>query len=61
MVRAMKDDIARSDLKTILHSKRANLYYLEKCRIMQKDGRIVYLTETKKRTCFGIFRLPTQQ
>nr|DAY08726.1 MAG TPA: hypothetical protein [Caudoviricetes sp.] len=29
VVRAMKDDIARSDLKTILHSKRANLYYLE--------------------------------
>jgi len=52
VVRAMKDDIARSDLKTILHSKRANLYYLEKCRIMQKDGRIVYLTETKKENLF---------
>ena len=44
----MIEDIVKSDLKTILHSKRANLYYLEKCRIMQKDGRIVYLTETKK-------------
>ncbi len=36
-----------TDLKAILHSKRANIYYLEKCRIMQKDGRILYLTETK--------------
>ena len=57
----MIEDIVKSDLKTILHSKRANLYYLEKCRIMQKDGRIVYLRRRKKRTCFGIFRLPTQQ
>ncbi len=36
-----------SDLKAILHSKRANLYYLEKCRVMVKDGRVVYLTQVK--------------
>ena len=36
-----------SDLKAILHSKRANLYYLEYCRVMQKDGRVLYLTEGK--------------
>ena len=36
-----------TDLKAILHSKRANIYYLEKCRIMAKDGRVVYLTEAK--------------
>ena len=24
-----------SDLKAILHSKRANVYYLEYCRVMQ--------------------------
>lgn len=36
-----------SDLKAILHSKRANIYYLEHCRVMQKDGRILYLTEAK--------------
>ena len=35
-------------LKSILHSKRANLYYLEKCRVMQKDGRVLYLTEESK-------------
>jgi len=34
-----------TDLKAILHSKRANIYYLEKCRVMQKDGRVLYLTE----------------
>ena len=36
-----------SNLKAILHSKRANIYYLEKCRVMQKDGRVLYLTEAK--------------
>lgn len=36
-----------SDLKAILHSKRANIYYLEKCRVMQKDGRVLYLTEAR--------------
>ena len=36
-----------TDLKAILHSRRANIYYLEKCRVMQKDGRVLYLTEAK--------------
>ncbi len=40
-------DIVGSDLKTILHSKRANIFYLEKCRVMVKDGRVVYLMEDK--------------
>ena len=34
-----------TDLKAILHSKRANIYFLEYCRVMQKDGRVLYLTE----------------
>ncbi len=38
---------ALTDLKAILHSKRANIYYLEMCRIMQKNGRVLYLTEEK--------------
>ncbi len=42
------DDLSPTDLKTILHSKRANMYYLEHCRVMQKDGRVLYLTEAKK-------------
>ena len=38
---------ALTDLNAILHSKRANIYYIEKCRVMQKDGRVVYLSEAK--------------
>lgn len=41
------DSSLLSDLKPILHSKRVNIYYLEKCRVMQKDGRVLYLTEAK--------------
>lgn len=41
-------EIEASNLKVILHSKRANIYYLEKCRVMQKDGRVLYLTEGKR-------------
>ena len=39
-----------SDLKAILHSKRANLYYLDKCRVLVKDGRVVYLTQAKNQS-----------
>lgn len=49
-------DLSSSDLKAILHSKRANLYYLEHCRVMQKDGRILYLTEAKKNNQY--FNIP---
>ena len=50
------DPISSTDLKTILHSKRANLYYLEHCRVMQKDGRVLYLTEAKKENLY--FNIP---
>ncbi|OPX55105.1 CRISPR-associated protein, Cas1 family [Oceanospirillum multiglobuliferum] len=50
------DDFSPSDLKTILHSKRANLYYLEYCRVMQKDGRVLYLTEAQKENLY--FNIP---
>ncbi|MFZ3075984.1 MAG: type I-F CRISPR-associated endonuclease Cas1f [Psychrobacter glacincola] len=46
------NSFASSDLKTILHSKRANIYYLSHCRVMQKDGRILYLTEEDKANLF---------
>ena len=42
-----RSDIAGTELKAILHSKRANIYYLEHCRVMQKDGRVLYLSEPK--------------
>lgn len=35
----------QQDLKRILISKRANLFYLEHCRVMVKGGTVVYLTE----------------
>ncbi|KAE9530179.1 type I-F CRISPR-associated endonuclease Cas1f [Testudinibacter aquarius] len=44
--------LTSSDLKTILHSKRANIYYIEHCRVMQKDGRILYLTEADKENLY---------
>lgn len=50
------DDFSPSDLKTILHSKRANMYYLEYCRVMQKDGRVLYLTEAKQENQY--FNIP---
>lgn len=36
--------ISPSELKTILHSKRANIYYLEKCRVQVNGGRVEYVT-----------------
>lgn len=41
-----------TDLKAILHSKRANIFYIEKCRVMQKGGRVVYITEEKKQKLY---------
>lgn len=46
------DDLSPSDLKTILHSKRANLYYLEHCRLLVKGGRVEYVTEQGKRQLY---------
>ncbi|MGM0986705.1 MAG: type I-F CRISPR-associated endonuclease Cas1f [Pseudomonadota bacterium] len=39
------DDLSPSDLKTILHSKRANLYYLQHCRVLVNGGRVEYVTD----------------
>lgn len=44
----MSEYIAPSELKTILHSKRANLYYLEHCRVLVNGGRVEYLTQKGK-------------
>ncbi len=46
------DDISPSDLKTILHSKRANLYYLEHCRVLVNGGRVEYVTEEGRRQLY---------
>lgn len=42
------DNFSPSDLKTILHSKRANLYYLERCRVLVNGGRVEYVTDQGK-------------
>ncbi|WP_235041017.1 type I-F CRISPR-associated endonuclease Cas1f [Vreelandella profundi] len=39
------DDFSPNDLKTILHSKRANLYYLQHCRVLVNGGRVEYVTD----------------
>jgi CRISPR-associated protein Cas1 len=41
-----------SDLKTILHSKRANIYYLEHCRVLVNGGRVEYVTEEDKHSLY---------
>ncbi|HQQ68964.1 MAG TPA: type I-F CRISPR-associated endonuclease Cas1f [Alicycliphilus sp.] len=43
------DNIAASNLKTILYSKRANLYYLEHCRVLVNGGRVEYVTDAGKK------------
>ncbi len=50
------DDLSPTNLKSILHSKRSNIYFLEYCRVMQKDGRVLYLTEAKKENLY--FNIP---
>ena len=44
--------IASTDLKTILHSKRANIYYLEHCRVLVNGGRVEYVTDEGKRSLY---------
>lgn len=46
------DALKPRELKTILHSKRANLYYLEHCRVLVKGGRVEYVTDQGKQSLF---------
>lgn len=46
------DSFSPSDLKTILHSKRANIYYLEHCRLLVNGGRVEYVTDEGKRSLY---------
>lgn len=48
----MNNDIVATDLKTILHSKRANIYYLEHCRVLVHGGRVEYVTEAGKKSLY---------
>lgn len=46
------NDLTPTDLKSILHSKRANLYYLEHCRVLVNGGRVEYVTEEGKQSLY---------
>jgi CRISPR-associated protein Cas1 len=41
-----------TEMKTILHSKRANLYYLEHCRVLVKGGRVEFVTDEGRRALY---------
>lgn len=45
-------ELSPTDLKSILHSKRANLYYLEHCRVLVNGGRVEYVTEAAKESLY---------
>ena len=45
-------EIQSADLKGILHSKRANIYYLEHCRVLVNGGRVEYVTDAGKRSLY---------
>lgn len=46
------DDLSPSDLKTILHSKRANIYYLQHCRVLVNGGRVEYVTDEGRQSLY---------
>lgn len=46
------DQVDSSSLKSILHSKRANIYYLEHCRLLVNGGRVEYVTDSGKRSLY---------
>ena len=48
----MSNDLKPGDLKSILHSKRSNIYYLEHCRVLVNGGRVEYVTDTGKRSLY---------
>lgn len=52
MMLKMKKDFSPSELKTILHSKRANLYYLQHCRVLVNSGRVEYVTDEGKESLY---------
>ena len=46
------ENLSPTELKGILHSKRANLYYLEHCRVLVNGGRVEYVTDEGKRSVY---------
>jgi CRISPR-associated protein Cas1 len=52
MANLIGKDIKSQDLKSILHSKRANIYYLEYCRVLVNGGRVEYVTDRGQESLF---------
>lgn len=46
------DEFSPGELKTILHSKRANIYYLQHCRVLVNGGRVEYVTDQGKQSLY---------
>jgi CRISPR-associated protein Cas1 len=46
------DELRAADLKSILHSKRANIYCQEHCRGLAKGGRVEFVTDEGKRSLY---------
>lgn len=46
------DEMKRSDLSAILHSKRAHIYLLEYCRVLVRGGRVTYVTDAGKKSLY---------
>lgn len=44
------DIFSPSDMKGILYSKRANIYYIENCRVVVNGGRVEYITKSDKQS-----------
>ena len=45
-------ELEGSSLKSILHSKRANIYCLEHCRVLVNGGRVEYGTDAGKQSLY---------
>jgi CRISPR/Cas system-associated endonuclease Cas1 len=48
----MDAGLTPSELKTILHSKRSNIYYLQYCRVLVNGCRVEYITEEGKQSLY---------
>ena len=46
------DDFTPSELNTIIHSKRAHLYYLEHCRVLVDGDRVKYVTDAGRQQLY---------
>lgn len=44
--------LSPTDVKSILLSKRANLYFLERCRVLVHGGRVEYVTDQGKQSLY---------